>query len=485
MDAMRGRRKNEKIDLSSEQVQSFDELERTLSEPPVLAHPDNDSPFHVKMDASDYAVGDDKKERVIAFGGRKLSTAEKMYPTREKELLAALHSMRIWRVYLIDEPFFINTDHRTLQTILEQKTCSQRLARWLNELGSYKPLFSWIPGASNIVADAISRNPVFQPVNSVQHVSLANLLQQLARQHESPVDDSAFLYRYLEDHDENSTTSVPVEVPKSLRANVKQFFVEAEVLYYQPIADEPRRICVPDDTDLLNAILYENYDSATCRHPGYLKTLLTLQSKYYWLHMDRTTRRYAASCEMYQRIKASHRKPAGLLHPLEIPSNRWTNISMDFITGLSRNRHSECDAIMVIVDRLTKRAHFIPTMTTCTAADTARLFRDYHQKLHGLPLSIISDRDSNFTSRFWSELMTCQQTQLQLSSAFRPETDDQTEKTNHFVSDYLRAFVNARHNDWNDKLSLAEFAYNARVHPSIGMEPFAADLGYVPRSADI
>ncbi|ETP27989.1 hypothetical protein F442_22726 [Phytophthora nicotianae P10297] len=100
--------------------------------------------------------------------------------------------MRLWRVHLVDKPVFVNNDHRTLQSIPEQKTCSQRLDRWLNELGSYQPLFRWIPGTSNVVADSIFRNPACEPTESAQHVSLASLLRQLTDQQEEPVADNAF-----------------------------------------------------------------------------------------------------------------------------------------------------------------------------------------------------------------------------------------------------------------------------------------------------
>ncbi|GMF30442.1 unnamed protein product [Phytophthora lilii] len=116
-------------------------LKAMLASPPVLAHPNFTKPFHVSVDASDFAIGgylfqlvDDNSERIIAYGGQKLTQAELVYPTREKELLAALHAMRTWKVLLIDKPFFINTDHHTIENILQQQTCSQRLARWLNEL---------------------------------------------------------------------------------------------------------------------------------------------------------------------------------------------------------------------------------------------------------------------------------------------------------------------------------------------------------------
>lgn len=514
VEATKGKTAQEQIQLTPEQRDCFTKLKTVLTSPPVLAHPDSSKDFHIRMDASDYAVGGylyqldaDGKERVIAYNGRKLNRAELMYPTREKELLAALHAMRVWRVYLVDKPFFVNTDHRTLQTILEQKTCSQRLARWLNELGLYQPLLRWIPGDTNIVADAISRNSAFQPKVSTHYVSLASLLRQLTTAHETEdsggdvylhyarsrpsileqctqlyPEDSVFgpLYQLLQSSQVVETTP-PVGLHRRIRANINHFFLEDDILYFQPRADAPRRVCVPDSQDLKDAIIYEHHNVASSGHPGCLKTLLALQDKFYWLHMKKTVKRYVTTCEMCQRIKVSQRKPADLLHPLEIPDRRWSQITIDFITGLPSSRHGLYDAVWVIVDRLTKRAHFIPTTTTCTAEEAAKIFRDQYQRLHGLPDTITSDRDSKFTYTFWSKLMKFQNTQLQLSSAFRPDTDGQTERTNHFIADYLRAFVSPLQTDWSELLSLAEFAYNSRVHPSTGMTPFVADLGYNPR----
>ncbi|OWZ01386.1 reverse transcriptase [Phytophthora megakarya] len=167
----KGKAKNDTISFDETHMTAFRELKSRLTAPPVLAHPDFALPFHVSMDASDFAIGgylfqrDEQGERIITYGGRKLTRAEVIYPTREKELLAALHAMRMWKVYLIDRPFYINTDHHTIATILQQQTCSQRLARWLNELALFQPMFHWIEGTSKVVADMISRTPIWNDGN--------------------------------------------------------------------------------------------------------------------------------------------------------------------------------------------------------------------------------------------------------------------------------------------------------------------------------
>ncbi|KAJ0395287.1 hypothetical protein P43SY_001155 [Pythium insidiosum] len=205
------------------------------------------------------------------------------------------------------------------------------------------------------------------------------------------------------------------------------------------------------DEDLRNAILFECHDSAAMGHPGTQKTLAAAQSKFYWLRMVKTIERYVRSCELCQRVKASQRKPAGLLHPLEVPHKRWSHISLDFMPDLPRTKQGAHDTILVILDRLTKRAHFVPTVKTASAPAVAKIFLREHVRLHGFPTSIVSDRDSRFLSAFWKALTSSQNTQ-----------------------------INA--NDWDELLPMAEFSYNARHHSSIGMSPFAADLGYEPRA---
>jgi hypothetical protein len=226
---------------------------------------------------------------------------------------------------------------------------------------------------------------------------------------------------------------------------VRFFFVEDDLLYYQPDVEKPRRLCVPDDPDLRNAILFECHDTAARGHPGESKTLMIAQQKFYWLNMVKSVARYVRTCELCQRVKASQRKPAGLLHLLEIPHKRWTHISMDFMPDLPRATASGADTILVILDRLTKRAHFLPTTKTTTAKDTAAIFVRERVRLHGFPLSIVSDRDSRFLSAFWKAVMASQGTQIRASTAFKPSTDGQNERSHN---DYLKAFVSPRQNDW-------------------------------------
>ncbi|KAL1920728.1 uncharacterized protein VTP21DRAFT_11363 [Calcarisporiella thermophila] len=171
--------------------------------------------------------------------------------------------------------------------------------------------------------------------------------------------------------------------------------------------------------------------------------------------------------------------PAGLLQPLPIPTRRWEQISMDFIFQLPKTKRG-FDAILVIVDRLTKRAHFIPTTTNASAVEVAEIFMQNIFKLHGLPAHIISDRDPQFTSRFWKALFEKLGTRLAMSTAFHPQTDGQTERTNRTLEEMLRCYVNYKQDNWDTQLHIAKFAYNNASSASTGISPFLFDTGQPP-----
>jgi hypothetical protein len=179
-------------------------------------------------------------------------------------------------------------------------------------------------------------------------------------------------------------------------------------------------------------------------------------------------------------VKAEHRKPAGMLQPLPIPEWKWESISMDFITGLPSCQGK--DSIWVIVDRLTKSAHFLAVKTTMTASQYAEMYVREIVRLHGTPKSIVSDRGSVWTSQFWRAFQKDMSTRLDMSSAFHPQTDGQTERVNQVLEDMLRACVLDFHVNWVKHLPLVEFAYNNSYHSTIGMAPFEALYGRPCRS---
>jgi hypothetical protein len=156
--------------------------------------------------------------------------------------------------------------------------------------------------------------------------------------------------------------------------------------------------------------------------------------------MNNDVREYVKSCDSCQRIKASQQVPAGLLQPLPIPKQPWDQVSMDFIVQLPTTK-AGFDAIVVFVDTFSKMVHLAPTKTTASALDTAWIFFDQVIKLHGLPKSVVSDRDAKFTSKFWKSLFQTMGTRLAMSTTFHPQTDGQTKHANQTLEDMLRSFV--------------------------------------------
>ncbi|GJV14491.1 putative reverse transcriptase domain-containing protein [Tanacetum coccineum] len=206
-----------------------------------------------------------------------------------------------------------------------------------------------------------------------------------------------------------------------------------------------------------------------------------LKKLYWWPNMKAIIAKYVGKCLTCSRVKAECQKPSGLLVQPEIPMWKWERITMDFITKLPKTSNGH-DTIWVIVDRLTKSAHFIPTRETDSMETLTRLYIKEIVSRHGVPISIISDRDSHFTSRFWQSLQNALGTQLDMSTTYHPETDRQSERTIQTLEDMLRACVIDFGKGWEKHLPLVEFSYNNSYHASIKVAPFEALYGRKCRS---
>uniref|UniRef100_A0A803JWE8 Gypsy retrotransposon integrase-like protein 1 n=1 Tax=Xenopus tropicalis TaxID=8364 RepID=A0A803JWE8_XENTR len=237
------------------------------------------------------------------------------------------------------------------------------------------------------------------------------------------------------------------------------------------------KIFVPEDLRL--EVLKFVHDHPVSGHLGVYKTQELAKRHFFWPGMMRDCAKYVTSCQTCARFKDSHSRPMGLLQPLPVPERPWERISMDFIVDLLKS--AGFNTIMVVVDGLTKMAHFIPLSGLPSAATTAEVFIREIFRLHGLPKVVISDRGSQFTSRFWRSL--CQGSlgiQTCFSTAFHPQTNRQTERTNQTLEQYLHCFVTSLQNDWVTFLPTAEFAYNNSVHSTTQMTPFFANTGIHP-----
>ena len=192
--------------------------------------------------------------------------------------------------------------------------------------------------------------------------------------------------------------------------------------------------------------------------------------------MKKEIAEYVSRCGICQQVKIEHQRPAGELQPLPIPEWKWENIAMDFVTGLPKGKKGN-DAIWVVVDRLTKSVLFLPIKMTDPIDKLAKLYVNEVIRLHGVPISMVSDRDPRFTSRLWPSLQRALGTEVNLSTAFHPQTDGQSKRTIQTLEDLLRSCVLEFGGNWEDLLPLVEFTYNNSYQASIGMAPYEALYG--------
>ncbi|GJY01920.1 putative reverse transcriptase domain-containing protein, partial [Tanacetum coccineum] len=235
--------------------------------------------------------------------------------------------------------------------------------------------------------------------------------------------------------------------------------------------------------DLRFVIMHDSYKSKYSIHPGSEKMYQDMKKLYWWPNMKADIATYVSKCLTCARVKAEHQRPSGLLVQPEIPEWKWDNITMDFITKLPKSSQG-FDTIWVIVDRLTKSAHFLPIRENDPLDKLARLYLNRIVARHGIPVSIICDRDGRFTSNFWKSFQKALGTDISMSTAYHPETDGQSERTIQTLEDMLRACVIDFGKGWVKHLPLAEFSYNNSYHASIKAAPYEALYGRKCRSPD-
>ncbi|WZZ69600.1 hypothetical protein YC2023_080970 [Brassica napus] len=420
-------------------TKSFERLKEQLTQTPVFVLPRPGVQYTVYTDASGTGLGCVlmQEKQVVTYASRQLRPHEVNYPTHDLELGAVVFALKIWRSYLYGEKVQVFTDHKSLKYIFTQGDLNLRQRRWIELLADYNLDIVYHPGKANQVADALSILKV--------DVSEAKEVQELVATLASlwlcatTVEDRITALDALDQVDLLERISKAQQGDESL-----QRMISKEVVGYRTTTNGTylfkNRVCVPNSKDLKDEILRQAHNSQYSIHPGSTKMYQDLKRYYHWEGMKRDVATWTLHCQTCQMVKAERQLPSGLLQELPLPEWKWDMVTIDFVTGLPITTGNK-DAIWVIVDRLTKSAHFLAIKKTDGADRLSQKYLKTVVRLHGVPVSIVSDRDPKFTSAFWQAFQKALGTKVHLSTAYHPQTDGQSERTIQTLEDMLRACV--------------------------------------------
>ena len=433
--------------------ESFCTLKDKLTHAPLLQLPNFGKTFELECDASGVGIGGVlmQEGKPIAYFSEKLHGPVLNYSTYDKELYALVRSLETWRHYLWPKEFVIHSDHESLKYLRSQNNLNRRHAKWVEFIESFPYIIKHKKGKDNVIADALSRRYTMLSQLDYRIFGLESIKEQYAL-------DPDF---------------------KEVLLNCKEGRTWNKFVINDGFVFRANRICIPVGSVRL-LLMQEAHGGGLMGHFGAKKTEDVLATHFFWPRMRRDVERFVARCNTCQKAK-SRLNPHGLYMPLPIPSVPWADISMDFVLGLPRTKRGS-DSVFVVVDRFSKMAHFIPCHKTDDAIHIANLFFKEIVRLHGMPSTIVSDRDAKFLSHFWRTLWNKLGTKLLFSTTCHPQTDGQTEVVNRTLSTMLRAILKQNLKMWEECLPHVEFAYNRAEHSTTKVSPFQVVYGFNPRA---
>jgi hypothetical protein len=445
--------KREAFSWTSAATAAFEALKAALTSAPVLQLPDFSKTFIMDCDTSGAGFGAVLHQGAgpLAFFSRVVAPHHAKLAAYERELIGLGKAVRLWRPYLWTRPFVVHTDHFSIKYLLDQRLSTIPQHAWVSKLFGYQFTVEFKPGPQNATVDALSRRD--EEAGTVHALSI-------------PSFDLFDQFRV-------EAESLPEVIAK--RKAIEDGTADPGWSLVDGMVVHNGHLFIPSSATAWHQVLAHAHGVG---HEGVQKTLQRLCTSFSTPGDNKLVREFIRGCSVCQRNKTEHLHPAGLLQPLAVPSSVWSDIAMDFVEGFPKV--SGKSVILTVVDRFSKFAHFIPLGHPYSAAFVGKALFDNIVRLHGFPSSIISDRDSVFTSRLWTELFHLSGTRLCVSFAFHPQTDGQPEVTNKIITIYLRCLAGDHPRSWLRWLPWAEFCYNTSLQSALKTTPFEVVYGRPP-----
>lgn len=383
-------------------------LKQAMTSVPILALPDFGEQFVVESDASGKGLGAVlmHRQKQIAYFSQVLSERQQLKSVYERELMAIVFAIQKWRHYLLGRKFIVRTDQKSLKFLLEQREINmEHHQRWLSKLLGFDFDIHYKPGLENKAADALSRKDAALELSALT-ISTAIQFQDIKKE----VAQDEMLKKLVQ------------ELAADPKSHPDYTMAQGRLL-------RKGKLVLPKELKVIGIVLKKMHDGRMGGHGGVQHTQKRISELFFWVGMMNDIKCYVAACSVCQRHKYSTLAPEGLLQPLSILEAIWEDVAMDFVEGMPRSEGY--NAVLVVVERLSKYAHFIRLRHPFTATDVALLFVLEVLKLHGFSKTIVSDRDRVFTSHFWKELFRLAGTTLCMSTAYHPQTDGQTAVCRH------------------------------------------------------
>ncbi|XP_015123819.1 uncharacterized protein LOC107045921 [Diachasma alloeum] len=459
--------KGQKWQWEDDQKEAFETVKNSLVEAPVLVPPNFEHKFILQTDASNDGIGavliqkNGDRENVIAYASRTLTRPEKNYSTTETECLAVAWAIKTMRMYLEGYSFVVITDHQSLKWLLKLDNPMGRIARWNLFLQQFDFEIEYRKGILNIVADALSRNPI--DLNNSEDEDEEEEGVVLAIEPEDRCEWYQGLMNRVREH--------PERFPDFMSKDDLLYKHVYHALDFTSRQGEAWKLCVPESKRL--RVLQENHDIPTAGHLGIMKTIARVAQSYFWPGMQRDIKDYVRHCQRCQEFKIPQQQPAGKMGTT-YASYPWEVVSIDLVGPITRSSLGNT-VLLVMQNKYSKWVEIKP-MRTAKSETVVKILKEAIILRFGCPRVLISDNGSQFTSSVFRDCLREFGIEHQRTPPYAPQCNP-VERTNRVIKTMISQYINKNQRSWDKYLPELMFAYNSAVYETTQCTPALLNLG--------